>query len=86
MANMPSVNRSNLAVRLDNAVLAAVEKAAAERGISNAEIAREWIGRMAAPIISAFTAADRARVEALRAANVRRRRSMMSTTERKHAQ
>ena len=81
MANMPSVNRSNLAVRLDNAVLAAVEKAAAERGVSNAEIVREWIGRMTAPIISAFTATDRARVKALRAANVRRRKSITHATK-----
>ena len=74
MANMPSIDRMYVSVRVSNEAFVALEKVAKEQNTNPTDVARSVIESEMKRIVNLFTDIDKARVYALKRRNAQRRR------------
>ena len=76
MANMPSVDRMYVSVRVSNETFVALEKVAKEQNTNPTDVARSVLESEMKRIVNLFTDMDKARVHALKRRNAQRRRDL----------
>jgi hypothetical protein len=74
MANMPSIDRMYLGVRVSNETFVALEKVAKEANTTHTEVARSVLESEMTRIVNLFSDEDKAAVAALKRRNAQRRR------------